>query len=234
MPQEKKKILSGKGWLLGGLLVAALTMAAAWRWTPLQEYVTRDSLAYWVEMIRASPYTPLILMAVYILATLILFPISLLILTTVLTFGPLWGGVYALSGSLLGAMVAYWMGMKLGRETLEKLSGKWLDKVNRALARKGIVAVITVRLMPVAPFTIINLVSGASRIRFFDFILGTFVGMGPGILVIAIFGRGLERLISKPDWDTLAIFLLAVAVAGGLFWLLRRALRKEVEKDAED
>ncbi|MDO3380223.1 TVP38/TMEM64 family protein [Geoalkalibacter halelectricus] len=231
--QAKKKNISRKGWLLAGLLVAALLMAAVWRWTPLQEHVTRENLAHWVETIRASPHTPFILMAVYLLATLVFLPINLLNLTTVLTFGPLWGFVYGLSGSVLSAVVAYWVGMKLGRETLEKISRRWLDKINRALARKGIITVITMCLMPVAPFSIINLVSGASRIKFSDFILGTLVGMGAGITVIAIFGSGLERLISKPDWGSFFVFLLAVTVSGGLFWLLYRVLGRAIEDDKE-
>ncbi|KIH78147.1 hypothetical protein SAMN05660860_03218 [Geoalkalibacter ferrihydriticus] len=64
MSQEKKKTLSRKGWVLVGILAAALVMTAVWRWTPVQEHVTPDALADWAETIRGSSYTPLILMAI--------------------------------------------------------------------------------------------------------------------------------------------------------------------------
>jgi phospholipase D1/2 len=157
-------------------------------------------------MVQASAYTPFILMAIYVLGGFVLFPVTLMILATVLTFGPWWGFVYAVCGSLLSAVSGYWVGKMLGREAVRKVSGERLTRINRTLARRGLWAMVALRVLPVSPFTVGNLVAGASQIRLRDFILGTLIGMGPGIATIAAFGGGLGVLLRRPDLRSVVIF----------------------------
>ena len=58
--------------------------------------------------------------------------------------------------------------------------------------------VATMRLLPVAPFTIVNLVSGAFQVRFRDYIIGTLLGMAPGIVVINLFAQQFESAVRNP------------------------------------
>jgi uncharacterized membrane protein YdjX (TVP38/TMEM64 family) len=68
------------------------------------------------------------------------------------------------------------------------------------------------RLLPVAPFTVVNLVAGASELRFRDFLLGSAIGMLPGIALLAVFGDWLGDWLRRPDGANLAV-LVAVALA---------------------
>lgn len=90
------------------------------------------------------------------------------------------------------------------------------------MARKGLWAIVVLRVLPVAPFTVGNLAAGVSQIKLRDFILGTLIGMGPGIITIAVFGSGLGVLLKKPDLRSVIIFLVVIAGAGGLYWMLRK------------
>jgi phospholipase D1/2 len=87
--------------------------------------------------------------------------------------------------------------------------------------------IITLRIVPVAPFTVINLVAGASHIGLKDFALGTLVGLLPGIVAIALFADGLVVSIRDPGMGSfawLAVVVLVIALAALWFrrWLRRR------------
>jgi uncharacterized membrane protein YdjX (TVP38/TMEM64 family) len=75
-----------------------------------------------------------------------------------------------------------------------------------------VLAVITVRIIPVAPFTIINLVAGASHISLKDYFLGTLLGMLPGIIAIAVFSDSLIAAVQKPGAGQFAILALILAL----------------------
>lgn len=72
------------------------------------------------------------------------------------------------------------------------------------------------RLVPVAPFVVVNAVAGASRISLRDFALGTLLGMAPGMLALAVFSEGLIKTLQQPDTGRLAglLLLLLLLVAG--------------------
>lgn len=170
-------------------------------------------------------------MLVYIVGGLVLLPVTLLILVTILTFGPWWGGAYALFGSMLSAVITYGIGRWIGRDAVRQVSGARLNKISKRLGQNGMVAVMAVRLLPVAPFTVVNLVAGASRIRFMDFLFGTLAGMCPGIIMFAIFDKGLEQLIRNPDLKSVMIFIGVVLGVGGLFWGLRKMVGRKIDRN---
>jgi phospholipase D1/2 len=153
---------------------------------------------------------------------LIMFPVTLLIVATAFMFGALAGFVYAILGCLLAAVGTYVIGRALGRNTVGRLAGSRLNRLSRRLARHGVLAVTTVRILPVAPFTVINFVAGASHIRFWDFVVGTILGMAPGIIAITIFGHQLEEAIREPDAKSFGILaVLAVLIVSGGFFIKR-------------
>jgi uncharacterized membrane protein YdjX (TVP38/TMEM64 family) len=86
--------------------------------------------------------------------------------------------------------------------------------------------VAAIRLLPVAPFTIVNLVLGAARIKLWHFAIGTAVGLTPGLLALSIFGDRLGEALRRPDaLNFLSLGLVAVAVILGGTWLVRRVQR---------
>lgn len=88
---------------------------------------------------------------------------------------------------ILSALLSFGIDHRLGHQTVRRLAGSRLEQLSQRLARQGLLTVIAVHIIPVAPFTVINLIAGASPIRLRDFLLGTVAGMLPGLLGIAIF-----------------------------------------------
>jgi uncharacterized membrane protein YdjX (TVP38/TMEM64 family) len=154
-------------------------------------------------------------------------PITLLISLTILVFGAYKGAVFALFGSALSGAVTYGLGRILGRQTVRALAGNTINNLSRKLVRRGILSTFLVRLVPVAPYTVVNIVAGASHIRFTDFLLGTLLGMVPGILAIAgLVDRG-YALFREPDLFSIATSLAVLALILTAWYLIQKKLRSD-------
>jgi uncharacterized membrane protein YdjX (TVP38/TMEM64 family) len=155
-------------------------------------------------------------------------PITVLIVATGVAFGPLLGLIYSLLGCLMSAMLTYWVGSLIGRETVRRLAGKQVSRLSQRLARHGLTTILILRILPVAPFTVINVIAGASKVRFRDFILATFLGLLPGLLAMTFFGSRLESAIREPKVENFIILgALVVALVGITLWLRRRFIKSE-------
>ena len=211
---------------------ALLALAALWRWGPLAEFADPSRLEAWGQMVRGDWAATAVVIAVYVAGGLLMVPVTALIAATGLLYGPLAGLAVALSGSLLSAVTGYGIGAALGRGPLRRIAGGKIDQVSRQLGRRGILSVLIVRLLPIAPFALINLAAGASHIRFRDFALGTVLGMAPGIFAIALFSGQLARVLYAPDALSVGILAgLLVVIAGAATWSWRRFLRRAGEAD---
>lgn len=230
IPVDEPKSAQKQWWKIVAVLIVVLALTAIWRWTPLSEWLNPETLQHAAEGIKSHPLTPLIVIGIFAIAGLIAFPVTLLIITTALTFGPLWGTVYSIIGSLVSGLMGYAVGHYMGRNTIQKLAGSSINKLSRRLAKHGVLAIITVRIIPVAPFTVINLVAGGSHINTRDFTIGTLIGMLPGILGITVFADSLMRTVQNPDPEQIAIFVGVVIVIVGIMVGLKRLInRKEDE-----
>jgi phosphatidylserine/phosphatidylglycerophosphate/cardiolipin synthase-like enzyme/uncharacterized membrane protein YdjX (TVP38/TMEM64 family) len=205
------------------ILLVLLSLAAAWRWTPLSEWISSENLAAWTRDIRGSSLSLLAVLGAYVVGGLIMIPVTLLVGVTAMVFSPTWGAFYALCGCLLNALATYLIGSRLGKQTVRKLAGQRLNRLSRQMAKQGILAVAIIRNIPLAPFTIVNMIAGASHIRLKDYLLGTAIGMLPGILVITIFADRLLHTILNPGWiNALIAMALAATIIWGSWWIKKR------------
>ena len=96
---------------------------------------------------------------------------------------------------------------------------------------RGLIAVAFVRMLPVAPFSVVNVVAGASHIRWSDFMLGTLIGLLPGIATMTFFVDRAIAAVRDPGAGTFALLALAVALILALVWTLRRRLGRRAEAE---
>jgi phosphatidylserine/phosphatidylglycerophosphate/cardiolipin synthase-like enzyme/uncharacterized membrane protein YdjX (TVP38/TMEM64 family) len=225
VPEEVRPPVKHRLLRLGLVLLVLLGLSATWRWTPLGEWLSLERITGWIGHLRGSPSAPFIMLGGYILGSLLLVPVTLMVLATAFAFGPLTGSAYSLAGSLMAAVVTYALGNILGRDTVRRLAGSRLDWVNRRLADHGLVTMLTVRLLPIAPYTVVNIVAGASHIRLRDFVLGTILGMAPGILAITFFEHQLERAIREPGAKSFALLAALVGVIVILALVVKERVR---------
>jgi phospholipase D1/2 len=212
IPEERRKpalrqIATG----IGGLLVL-VTLAGLWQWTPLRDLIDVTSMAVYLEEVRNGPLALGVTVAAFLIGGLLVMPVMALIAVTILAFGPWWGFWYALVGMTASALLTFAIGRLLGRRLMNHLSGSWVHRTSRTLAAKGVLTVMALRILPVAPFSILNAVAGASHIRTKDFFVGTVLGELPGLVSLALFLDQMTETIRHPGLGS--VLLLIVIVAG--------------------
>jgi len=214
---------TGRPFLRGALfLILLIVLAGLWKWSPLRDWIDLQALINWADSFRENPMAPLMVIAFYMIGGLVMFPVLLLILATIFTFGPLVGILYSLAGCFSSAITGYGVGKMIGRDIVRRLAGVRLNQLSRRLARHGLDAIIFFRIVPILPFTLVNLVAGASQLRFRDYALGTMIGMTPGIFFITLFQAGLSRAISSPEpRHFLILIAIAAAILGATRFLTR-------------
>ncbi|MHC4570124.1 MAG: TVP38/TMEM64 family protein [Planctomycetota bacterium] len=184
--------------------------------------------------------------AFYIAACVFLLPGSVLTLGAGLLFG-LAGGVVTVSiGSTLGACAAFWVGRTVARNWISgkvAANGKFAA-IDQDVAHQGFKIVLLTRLSPIFPFNILNYAFGLTRIPFWKYALGSWIGMIPGTVMYVYFGAGLRSFaelaagnVEKGTAGRLFFwFGLAATIVVTVFVtrIARNALKQAVEsKDAE-
>lgn len=197
--------------IAAGLVVVAL--ALLWQFVPLAR---PDAVREMLADLNGNRMAPLIVVGTFVIAGMIMFPVTVLIAATAAAFGPWLGFAYAGIGALASALVTYGIGAALGKRTLRDLLGPRLNRVRQRVAKRGVIAVAAIRLVPVAPFTVVNLAAGASSIPVFDYMAGTFIGMLPGIVMISAVGNQFARIMTQPTALDLGLLAAAVAAWVGL------------------
>jgi phospholipase D1/2 len=224
IPEERRKPALRQ--IIGGTsgLLALVVLAGLWHWTPLRELIDVTSMVDSLEEVAHGPMALPVTVGAFLIGGLLVMPVMVLIAVTILAFGPWWGFWYALIGMTASALLTFGIGRLLGRRLIDHLSGSWVHRISRTLAKKGVLTVVALRMLPVAPFSILNAVAGASHIRAKDFFVGTVLGELPGLLGLALFLDQVTETIRHPG---LGSILLLVIIAVGIIvtaWGLSRWL----------
>jgi phospholipase D1/2 len=215
-----------------GMVVALVALLLAglgtlWRFTDLSELATVDGILDWAQSLADMPLGPLIGIAVYVVGGFVMFPVMVLIAATAIVLGPVLGFATALTGCLASAAALFWVGRLAGRRWVRRFGGRFVNKISRRLADQGILAVAVIRVIPVAPFSVVNVVAGASHLRFTDYLIGTVLGMAPGTLAFSLLGGQLERTLREPTPTSIGVAVGIAAAAASLGWVANKLLGRK-------
>lgn len=186
---------------VGGTVVALAGLALAWRMTSLSDYTDIGYVASFISMHSQSAWAPLLAVAFFVLGGLIVFPVIVMIAATAAALGPWMGAFSATAGVLASSFVLFMIGRFLGHRRLQSVLGARALRVQNRIVGKGIVAVAMIRMVPVAPFSLVNVLAGASQLRLSDFLIGTALGMAPGIVTMAALGAQIADFAKNASWS---------------------------------
>jgi phospholipase D1/2 len=203
LPHARRRI-----WLGSGLVLALLVQAAAWRRTGLGDWLQPQFLAASSTALLHGPWGPGLIVAGFVLGSLIAVPVTLLILVSALIYGPALGALYAMVGSVVAAIATYGVGYYLGRPAVERLSGGSIERLSERLARRRILTVVAVRIVSVAPFTVINL-RGRLPHRLAGLSVWHPARDVPGIAAMVVFAEGILALVRDADLKHFLVMALA-------------------------
>jgi phosphatidylserine/phosphatidylglycerophosphate/cardiolipin synthase-like enzyme/uncharacterized membrane protein YdjX (TVP38/TMEM64 family) len=179
-----------------------------------------------IESLAGNPWRVPLVLLVFVVASVVSVPILALIGATVVTLGPVLGFACSAVGTMLAASATFGVGRWIGRKPLQRWLGPRVDALERRVAKRGVIAIALIRKVPVAPFTVVNMLIGALGIRYRDFILGTALGMLPGIAAFAFVSETAIEAWREPTVANIALIATAIAiwltVVFGIQWALNR------------
>ncbi len=222
--RETDASLRRKLYLLVAALLLLVGLALAWSSTPMRAWLDVDRV---VESLRrfGQAFGPLAAVGGFALALTLAVPLMFLTLVTLVAYGPMAGFGCAMAGALLGAAASYGVGRTLGREVVHRLGGERINRLSQRLASRGLLAVVAVRLVPVAPFAVVNMVAGASHVRLRDLLLGTLIGISPGTLAMTLFVDQISAALHHPTPLTFVVAGFAMVLIVLALWAMQRWLR---------
>lgn len=205
--------------ILALILLILVGLAISWSWSPLRQWL---DIAVIVDALKwyGQAFGPVLATLGFAAALTLAVPLTFLTLVTLVAFGPIQGFFISIAAAALGAAVTFLLGKILGHEIVRRLGGTRVNLVSERLSRRGILAVVAVRMVPVAPFAIVNMIAGATHLSLRDMLLGTVVGMTPGTLLMMFFVDQIVDAIKRPGIAAFAIAVgLILLIVGGIFGL---------------
>jgi len=222
---RKAKPAWGKIAIGAGVLVA---LALAWRYTPLNEFLSRENVLSWARAARETRWAPIAVILAYTPAALLMFPRPFLTLLTIIAFGRWLGFAYSGAGIMLAAMATYYAGRMMRKETVVRLAGDKMEEASKLLRKHGILAVFASNQVPVPPFAVQGIIAGAIRIPAWQYAVGSLLGMAPGLLAATVFAGELRAALEDPSSISWWLIALVVVVFFGFGWWVRRWFAKKI------
>src|SRR3954471_8579710 len=145
-------------------------------------------------------------------------PQFVLIAAAVVAFGPWTGFAYSWIGTLVSSLVGFWLGRTFGGRLLQDLAGDGVAKFMKLIGKNGFLASLIVRLVPSAPFIVVNMAAGVTPMKLRDFAAGTAVGIIPKIALTAFAGNSIVQALKGGGQRHIVMLVVAVGVwiAAGL------------------
>jgi uncharacterized membrane protein YdjX (TVP38/TMEM64 family) len=212
-----------RAWLrFVALLALFATVIAVSFLTDLRERISPDEIRSWLR--ELGLWAPVALLAAYTIRPVILFPLSPFWIASGAFFGWLEGSVWAIVGTLLGAVVSCGLARHLGRAFVENRLGERVGRWARLGPEEGFRTLFLLKLNPIVPDDLINNLAGVSRVSYGTFALATVLGTTPIIFVYTYIGTTVWEIPSPQFWVAVGI-LTAVTVTMLLWNRVARAWR---------
>lgn len=200
------------------LLLIAVGAGAWWLWPANFSFGGDNTIEGAVAQIRSwghwAALGSIILMVAH---SFLPFPSEIITLANGMVFGPFWGSVITWVGAMLGAMSTFGLVRLLGRPFVHRmLSESQLRRLSEWSSRRGGMALLIGRLIPVIAFNLLNYSAALTDISWWTFIWATGLGILPLTILLNVFG---DSMLTMTAWNWVWLPLGALAV---LVWVLVR------------
>lgn len=203
-----------------------LLLGLVWSYSPLAEWADPETIMEAVAGVRGAWWIYPLVLAAYVLGGLVLFPVTVLIAVTGMLFGPWIGWPSALAGSMLSAWIGFEAGVWTGGGAIRRKKGGVFRRIASGLKKQGVLAVAALRLVPIAPFTVVNMAMGAAGIETRTFLAGSLIGLLPGTFVLTMLGDRLREVWRQPELANLAWFAVVILLWLALAWALQKLVAR--------
>lgn len=211
------------------LLSALAAVIAALHLTGAAQYLEQEKLRAFIE--GHGALAPIIYMLTYAVAPAFFLPGLPITVVGGILFGPFWGVVYSITGSTVGASIAFLISRYLGREWMEgKLRHQKWRQLETMVEEHGWKAVAFTRLIPLFPFNLLNYAFGLTRVKFVHYAVASFFCMLPACIAFIVFSSSLLDVIKGRVTHTFIAGILLMAAVSLLPLLYKKNILKTAEK----
>lgn len=203
-------------------LVLLIGLPALWKWTPLSEWATIENGVRLFSSFRSSDYVAVWVVLFYALGAALFLPINLFIFLTALFFENLMAFAYVALGVAVNAGVGYLIGRLGFSVVVSRIDSSRLSRLSSRLSGSDFLDLFLFRLIPVTPFSTINVICGMLELPLLRFFGATFASIAPGATLIILFERALMAFAANMTWRTGLALTAALAVLVGAAFLVRR------------
>ncbi|KTD24753.1 mercuric reductase [Legionella lansingensis] len=149
-------------------------------------------------------------------------------------FGPIWGSLFVVFSATLGASFLFFAVKTALGDSLAKRASSWVHRMRDGFNQNAFSYLLVLRLIPLFPFWVVNIVPALLGVQAKTFVLATFIGIIPGSVVYVFVGSGLSHVFATNQTPNLGIIfdphvllpLLGLATLSLLPVLYRILLRK--------
>ncbi len=182
-----------------------------------------DSAQLQARLNQAGIWAPIIYIALYTAATVLVLPSTALNLTGGAIFGPWLGTLWTSIAAVIAAVVAFAFTRTVGRDLVaRRLAGRW-QAMDAEMLQGGLFYMFAIRLLPIIPYGLVNFAAGLTSIQFRDYLLGTILGTVPGVLPFVMLGSsGLQAMRTGDFLPLIGALCLTGLLVGGATWYRRR------------
>lgn len=183
----------------------------------------------WLGLASDGPWALPAAVAAFALLAFLGVPQFVLIAAAVVAFGAWTGFVYSWIGTMVSSLVGFYLGRLAGKRTLSTLSGESMQRFMHLVGKNGFLASLIVRLVPSAPFIVVNMAAGVTPMSVWQFAAGTALGIIPKIVLTAFAGNSIVQVLKGEGGGHL--FWLAGI---GLLWIVIGWYARKWLKSRED
>jgi len=168
---------------MAATVTAAAVLVAIVLFVPLPDAV---QLRDWASTV--GTWFPLAFLGAHIVLTVLPFPRTPFTLSAGLLFGPALGVALAVTASAISALIALLLVRAFGWQLSRLVSHPGVTSLDARLSERGWPAVLSLRMIPAVPFSVLNYAAGASAVRVVPYLLATLIGLLPGTSAVVILG----------------------------------------------
>ena len=215
--------------LNGLMLLILILLCFAWQWLPFDPALSPDSVIPALQEWKTTDHALWVFLLAFAIGGLII-PVTLLIIMTAAIWGPLNGFYMGIAGMMLTAILGFALGKAIGLRPIRALLGTDTEKYRQFVENTGFAGITLFRMIPIAPFNLVNIGLSTTGLSWPRYLLGTFIGMLPRLITTLLLGHFLILLWVNPGMDTMATLLGSIAVWLAVVVTIHFCVRRWQEK----
>lgn len=181
----------------------------------------------------AGLWAPLLFVLLQGMVTVMPIPRTVFTVAAGVLFGSVLGLLLTVAGTTIAAVIAYFLVRVVGGRFVERHAHhRAVEWVRQRLDRSGLLAVVSLRLIPMVPFAVMNYASGLSGVRIAPYVVGTVLGVLPSTVAIVVLGDAAVGGSPHPAMFAVSVLSGALGVTGALV-ALRRSTASDGPADGD-